>query len=97
VKILRNIENKVFWMFFLSWLIFYIGWYFGSKTSTLEAQRYLALKGAQLAVVIPSLIATVYLADLLTPGNWLEKIEESSDACAKVTIAIILGAAFCIS
>ncbi|MFH1114792.1 MAG: hypothetical protein V1792_12830 [Pseudomonadota bacterium] len=93
--ITRNTE-RLFWVSFLGWLILYAAWYLWSGAEMGEFQRHLALRGAKLLTMVPALIFSAFLFDLLTPGNWMEKVGESTDACAKVTIALIVAVAYCV-
>lgn len=88
--------TRLFWVSFLAWLMLYISWYLLSGADLGEFQRHLALRGAKLFSMIPALIFSAFLFDLLTPGHWMEKVGESSDASAKVTIAVILAVAYCV-
>ena len=88
--------DMVFWGSFLGWLILYVTWYSWSGADMGEFQRHLALRGAKLFTMIPALIFSAFLFDLLTPGKWMEKVGESTDACAKVTIALIIAVAYCV-
>ncbi len=88
--------ERLFWGSFLGWLILYAAWYVWSGADMGEFQRHLALRGAKLLTMVPALIFSAFLFDLLTPGNWMEKVGESTDASAKVTIALICAVAYCV-
>lgn len=88
--------EKLFWGSFLGWITLYVTWYFWSGADMNEFQRHLSLRGAKLFTMIPALIFSAFLFDLLTPGKWMQKVGESSDACAKVTIAVIIAVAYCV-
>jgi hypothetical protein len=88
--------RRLFWASFIVWLTLYAAWYFWSGTDLSEFQRHLALRGGKLFTMIPALIFSAFLFDLLTPGDWMERIGESTDASAKVTIAIIIAVAYCV-
>ena len=90
---------RLFWGAFLAWVLIYLGWYLYAIYTGVamgELNRHLALRGAKLFTMIPALIFSAFLFDLLTPGNWMEKVGESTDASAKVIIAVIIAVAYCV-